>query len=87
VGLMILFLILSLFLLIRLKRVKHLPWCFLPLVIVQNEVWLSQAPSFWLGATLVLLNISWLVLLSAAVARKWPEWDDTTMDRLRRLKG
>jgi hypothetical protein len=35
----------------------------------------------------VLLNISWLVLLSAAVARKWPEWDEMTMDRLRRLKG
>lgn len=84
---MILFLILSLILLIRLRRVKYLPWCFLPLVIVQNEIWLSQDPSFWLGTTLVLLNISWLVLLSAAVARKWPEWDDMTTDRLRRLKG
>jgi hypothetical protein len=84
---MILFLLLSLFLLMRLKRVKYLPWCFLPLVIVQNEIWLSQAPSFWLGTTLVLLNIGWLVLLSAAVTRKWPEWDELTMDRLRRLKG
>ncbi len=84
---MIFALVLSLLLLIRLRRVKYIPWCFLPLIIVQNEIWLTQAPSFWLGTVIVVLNISWLILLSAAVARKWPEWDEMTMDRLRRLKG
>jgi hypothetical protein len=84
---MIFAVVFCLVLLYRLKRVKHIPWCFLPLVIVQNEVWLTQAPAFWLGTLMVILNISWLILLSVAVARKWPKWDEMKMEQLRRLKG
>lgn len=84
---MIFAILFSLFLFIRLRQLKYLIICYLPLIFAQNELWLSDGSSLGLSSLAVILNISWLILLGKLARRHWNAWNSQSSKTLNQLKG
>ena len=84
---MILVLLLSLLMLTKLRRIKLVALGFLPLLLVQNELWLARDPGLQVSAIVVLLNVGWLAMLGQFAGRYWPQWGSLSSQDLLRMKG